>query len=142
MSTSETVDCVLAIDPGTAKCGLAIVRRSSGAGTNILHHSVVSRDQLEPTIRELVSQYSPGVILMGNGTACRECEQTAERLGVGPMTLVDEKFSTLLARKLYFQHNPPRGLRRLIPTSLQTPDRPYDDYVAIILARSFLSTQP
>ena len=52
--------------------------------------------------------------------------------------LVDEKFSSTRARARFFQENPPRGIRRLIPRGLLTPERPYDDYVALILAEDYL----
>ncbi|HKM17981.1 MAG TPA: pre-16S rRNA-processing nuclease YqgF, partial [Limnochordia bacterium] len=34
--------------------------------------------------------------------------------------------------------HPPRGWRRLLPVSLQTPPVPIDDYVAVILAQRYL----
>ena len=134
----EQPDCALAIDPGTTKCGLAVVRRD-GARFEILHRGVVGREEAGDALSALASQYSPGVILVGNGTMCKNYRRLAEKLDVAPVQVVDEKFSTLRARKLYFEHNPPRGIRRLIPVSMQTPDRPYDDYVAVMLAQSFLS---
>jgi RNase H-fold protein (predicted Holliday junction resolvase) len=140
---SETPNCALAIDPGTTKCGLAVVRSVGGAGDEtrfeILHRGVASRTEAQNVMSELASRYSPDVILVGDGTMCKDYRQLAESLGIAPVRVVDEKFSTLRARKLYFEQNPPRGIRRLIPTSLQTPACPYDDYVAVILAQSFLS---
>ncbi len=52
--------------------------------------------------------------------------------------LVDETYSSLEARKLFFEAFPPRGWRRLIPSGMQVPPRDYDDFSAIILARRFL----
>jgi RNase H-fold protein (predicted Holliday junction resolvase) len=139
---SESINCALAMDPGTAKCGLAVVRRIDSEGPTrfeTLHRCVVERQEVGDAVRELASRYSPGVILIGNGTMSKEYRRLVEELGVAPVRIVDEEFSTLRARTLYFKHNPPRGLRRLIPTSMQTPSCPYDDYVAVILAQSFLS---
>ncbi len=68
---------------------------------------------------------------------CKEYFLIASDLGV-PVEVVDEKYSTLRARERYFRENPPRGLRRFIPISLQTPREPYDDCAAVILAEQFL----
>ena len=98
--------------------------------------------QIGPVMADLVARYSPQAIVVGNGTAASQTLDAAKRLGVARVKLVDEKFSSLLARKRYFRENPPRGLRRLIPVSLQTPGRPYDDYVAVILAERYLTPNP
>lgn len=135
----EKPNCVLAIDPGTAKCGMAVVRRDGGE-TTILHRSVLSFAEAQDAMRELARLHCPDLILVGNGTMSREYLQMVERLKMAPARIVDEKSSTLAARKLYFDENPPRGIRRIIPTSMQTPSVPYDDYVAVILARTFLAS--
>ena len=46
------------------------------------------------------------------------------------------------ARELYFREHPPRGWRRLVPTGLQLPPVPVDDYAAILIARRFLARDP
>lgn len=137
---SDNSVCVLAVDPGSAKCGLAVVRRSdANLESEIVHRSVVNREGAGVVLRDLATRYCPTAILVGNGTAYKEYRQIAESLKAAPVHVVDERFTTLQARKRYFQHHPPRGFRRLIPTSMQTPSRPYDDFVAVILAESFLS---
>jgi RNase H-fold protein (predicted Holliday junction resolvase) len=131
--------CVLALDPGAAKCGIAVVRRGK-KGFDTLYHEVAQRDAVKSLLPILFSRHSPEAIVIGNGTTSRDLVRVVERLGLAPIQLVDERFTTLRARKLYFQHNPPRGILRLIPTTMRVPNRPYDDYVAIILAQSYLST--
>ena len=128
------------------KCGVAVVRRVDNAGEQpgfeTVHRAVVIREEAGSAIRELSSLFSPDAIVIGDGTAHQEYVRLAEDVGSAPVYLVDETLSTQQARKLYFQHNPPRGIRRLIPISMQTPDRPYDDFVAVILAERFLSGGP
>lgn len=101
-----------------------------------LHQSVVAVDQMITTLPRLLEEFSPGVAVIGNGTASSETAKIIRGLNI-PIEIVDESYTSELARKLYFVENPPHGLRRLIPTSFQTPPRPYDDYVAIILARRY-----
>lgn len=131
---------VMAIDPGRAKCGVAVVARPAGsAGPQVLHQEVVGAGDIGRVAEELASRFRPDVVLVGGGTASRAVVELAESLRSAPVRVVDERLTTLQARLRYFRHNPPRGLRRLIPLSLQTPERPYDDYVAVILAERYLA---
>lgn len=141
---------VLAIDPGRIKCGVAVVGRAScgeycsKAKRNTfltIHSGVVPTEEIERTITELIERYNPTVIIIGNGTGSSQTIRIAESVASIPVKAVDEQFTTLAARKRFFIDNPPKGLRRLIPTSLQTPSRPYDDYVAVILAESYLLSE-
>lgn len=127
---------VIAIDPGRCKCGIAVVK--GGTEIEVLHRAVVPTEQIPDVLVNLCPKYSPNVILIGNGTAANIVVESAEKLG-SPVELVDEKYTSLEARKRYFLENPPKGLRRLIPTSFQFPDQPFDDYVALILAERYLA---
>jgi hypothetical protein len=55
-----------------------------------------------------------------------------------PVRLVDEYETTRRARELYVAEHPPRGWRRLVPRGLLSPDRPIDDYAAILIGRRCL----
>ena len=134
---TNQIDVVLAIDPGRSKCGVAVLRRGSRGAHEVLHQEVVETKSIAARLTDLAQRHSPEAVLVGDGTASKPIAELVEGLGIAPVRLVDEKFTTLLARKRYFQAHPPRGWRRLIPLSLQTPDRPYDDFVAVILAERF-----
>lgn len=133
--TTEAIT-VLAIDPGTLKCGVAVVK---GAEGHILHRSVVATGELASEVARLSQEHPPSTILVGSGTSSASAIEAVEKLNIAPIKLVDEVMTSIAARKRYFKENPPRGLRRLLPTSLQTPPVPYDDYVAVILAERYLS---
>ncbi len=62
-------------------------------------------------------------------------------LGI-PIELVDERETTLLARKRYFQAHPPRGWRRLVPRGMLLPPRPIDDFAALLIAERLLDREP
>jgi RNase H-fold protein (predicted Holliday junction resolvase) len=126
---------VLAIDPGRSKCGIAVV--TGGTEPEVLHRAVVPTDQITQILTQLSSRHRLDVILIGNGTTASQAAEAAQNVGV-PVELVDERLTSVEARKRYFAENPPRGLRRLIPASLQTPGQPVDDYVAVILAERYL----
>ena len=72
-------------------------------------------------------------VFLGDGTGMNMFK--AHLRGVFPdVTVVDERNSTLEARLTYWELHPPRGWRRLLPMSLQTPPRPVDDLAAYGIA--------
>jgi hypothetical protein len=58
-----------------------------------------------------------------------------------PLDIVDEFQTSMLARARFCIENPARGWRKLLPCGLRTPEQPYDDYVAVILAERWLQSQ-
>ena len=132
---------VLAIDPGSAKCGVALLAGTPGSDeSQTVCRAVVEREALSETISRLTIQHTPDVVVIGNGTRHEDVLEELKLAASAPIRVVDEYATTLAARKLYFEENPPRGWRRLIPRSMQLPPAPYDDYVAILLARRYLKT--
>jgi hypothetical protein len=127
------VSGVLSIDPGRDKCGIAVVTPD---GT--IFKQVVTRGVAAETILRLIAAHSPDAVIMGEGTGSKDLHREIADLSPISIELVAEAFSTQRARVRFFDENPPRGLRRLVPRGLLTPDRPYDDYVAVILAEDFL----
>jgi RNase H-fold protein (predicted Holliday junction resolvase) len=125
---------VVGVDPGRSKAGYAIVEASG----EVLAAGIEPVERLEARLRELMTVYRATAIALGRGTNARPIKSALERLGL-PIHLVDEYETSRAARVLYFAHHPPRGWRRLIPLGLQVPDRPVDDYAAILIARRFLA---
>jgi RNase H-fold protein (predicted Holliday junction resolvase) len=122
---------VLAIDPGREKCGLAIVEKNG----LILDRKIVSTSKLEQEVPHFLLKWKPQTVLLGDGTFSKLVQKiVTPLLGQVPLLLVDEKNSTYLARKLYFKHNPPKGIWRFIPLGLQVPPEPYDDFAAAFMA--------
>jgi RNase H-fold protein (predicted Holliday junction resolvase) len=127
---------VIAIDPGRDKCGLAVVR----ADGRVLQKAVVPARQIGQVVERLLADYPGSVLALGDRTAARDIREIIrERVPISPV-LVDEHRSTEQGRRRYFRENPPRGWRRLLPIGLQTPPRPYDDYVAVVLAERYLDS--
>jgi RNase H-fold protein (predicted Holliday junction resolvase) len=128
---------VLAIDPGREKCGLAVLDTEAG----LLDRRVVSRRELTGIVRDWCEGYQPDLLLLGSGTGSRDLLPLLSALSV-PLRRVPERDTTRRARGRYFADHPPRGWRRLIPRSLQTPSVPIDDYAAWIIAEQFLAGSP
>ncbi|MCE5315589.1 Holliday junction resolvase RuvX [bacterium] len=131
---------ILAVDPGRSKCGVAVVRAAVELprSVDILHKSVIESARLGEIVIDLRRRYDPDVIIIGNGTTSAQAAKAVSEVDSCPVEMVDEKYTSLLARKRFLKDNPPRGLKKLIPISLQTPDRPCDDYVAVILAERYI----
>ncbi len=124
---------ILAVDPGRIKCGLAIISRDE-----VLLREVVAREKICTRIGEVLPNQGP--IVVGDRTGSEdfiiELKEVLPELNQRIIT-VDEHLSSVEAKNLYWRDHPPRGWRRLIPTSLQTPPVAIDDYVAVILAKRY-----
>ncbi len=127
---------LLSIDPGTHKCGLAVV---SGNGA-LLHREVCLTPALMVSVKLLMKKYVPQKIILGDATYSDTIAEMLMEAGFTEIIFFNEWRLTDRARKLYFKENPPRGLRKLIPLTLQTPPVPYDDYAAWLLALDYLKT--
>jgi RNase H-fold protein (predicted Holliday junction resolvase) len=125
---------VLAIDPGRHKCGAALMDGS----LEVITRGVIATSSLVSVARIWARAHRPEVILVGSGTGGKRLAHDLKELGV-PVQLVPECRTSLLARARYFEENPPRGWRRLVPLGLQTPPVPIDDYAAVIIAEQFLA---
>ena len=125
---------VLGLDPGTRKCGYAVV--SSGGAPPLLL-GIVPIDDLEARLREVVAAQPVALAAIGRGTNAAVVTAAVRRMGLR-FELVDERETTLLARARFFRDHPPRGWRRLIPAGMLLPDRPIDDYAALLIAERFL----
>ena len=130
---------VLAIDPGTSKVGMAVVRRDEDDKLSLDWRAICPRDQLGSSIAEALSKFTIDLVIVGNGTKYKEIVAEIRELTPSMGVLVvDEKDTTMQARERYWEHNPRRGWRRLMPATLQVPTAPVDDFVALILAERVL----
>ncbi len=129
---------VLGLDPGTDKCGLALL----AADRTVLYREVISLQALPATIAALLEQFQISRVAIGGGTgsALVQTQLVRARLDL-PVTRIGEEMTSRLARQRYWQDHPPRGLARLIPLGLRVPPRPVDDYAAVIIAERLLEQE-
>ncbi len=131
---------IAAVDPGREKCGVAVVAMDGG----IVKRLVVPTSILQKEIALILEAGEIQVLLCGDGTGSAVqtgmLQEVAEQHKV-KFLIVDEKHTTEEARNLYWQQQPPRGWRRLLPTTMQTPPVPVDDYVAVLLAWKYQRTK-
>lgn len=131
---------VLAIDPGSSKCGMALVRRDNESHLQLIWHDVVPTDAIVPKLHEAYAAEGYHLIIIGGGTHSDQVVSTIREYlpGMG-ILVVDEQNTTLQARERYWEHHPRRGWRRFLPATLQVPPEPVDDFVAFILAERVLT---
>lgn len=127
-------DEILAIDPGREKTGIAILKNS-----DVLEHKIINSEELVQIIKSLLEKYIIKTIVMGNGTSSKKKYDLLKREFIDrDIVLINEYRTTDEARKLYFQENPLKGWKKLIPLGMQVPPVPVDDYAAIVIGRKYL----
>ena len=130
---------VLAIDPGRAKCGVAVVQQDG----QVLHRGIVPLETLADELRALIATYQPQALVCGNGTGSKPVLEIVRAAAQAlPLERVDETRTSELARARFVRENKPPFLQRLLPRSLRTPWLPYDDYAAVILAERYWQSSP
>ena len=127
-------EIIIAIDPGTKKCGYAV----ADSNLSILQREVISTDKIVEIITDSLNIYKIDKIILGNGTNYKNIEESLKNhFSKLKIVLIEEEFSTLEARKKYFEAHPPRGIFKFIPLSLRVPPGHYDDFAAILLAEKY-----
>jgi RNase H-fold protein (predicted Holliday junction resolvase) len=138
-SGSHDPDVVLAVDPGRSKCGLAVVSRD---GT-VVSRLIVPTAEIPTSVVRIAALLKPLAILVGDGTGSKAVRTAlATQNPACPIITVDERHTSERARARYVAEHRARGWRRLLPASLRTPESEYDDYVAILLAERWWTSNP
>ena len=129
---------VVSIDPGASKCGVAVV---AFPPLSVVHRGIVPTDSLVADVgRQLSANPSIATLIIGSGThsrvlssALKDAFPHIEHL------VVDEHSSSRRARARYCIEIPAKGWRKLLPPGMRSPEGPYDDWVAVLLAEDYLA---
>ncbi len=127
---------MLAIDPGSKKCGIAVVNDK----VQVLTKEVIPIERLKETVEALDKEFGVDQIIVGDRTNSRSIQQCLVSFRK-PIITVNEDKSTLEGRYRYLKENT-KGLASIIPIGLRIPKQPFDDYVAVILAERYLENNP
>src|SRR5690606_35242239 len=123
---------ILAIDPGRMKFGYAVLTTGD---RRVLRQGIAEVAALVRVVQDLVDHFQVTTVVIGDRTggpefaATLRAALTTDQL---KLTLVSEDGSSAEGRRRFLQANR-RGWRRWFPLGLQSPWRPYDDYVAVVL---------
>ena len=127
---------VVSLDPGRSKCGLILVDCNR---LSVIEGHVLATEAVPGTLLRWRTVAPIDRLVMGNGTASDSLKrQLPADL---PVKVVDERGSTLRARKRYWQLWPPRGWRRFIPQGLLLPPTELDAVAALVILESELGQQ-
>ena len=136
MSAVANNRSVIAIDPGTHKCGIALLL----ADGSVAWRGIVSREEVLEKVSLLREEHHDAVVVVGASTQGSAIHrQLTEGYGI-PAKMVDETDSTMLARELFWEENRPGCFWGIFPPSNRPLPRPIDDYAAVIIGRRFLET--
>ena len=128
----------LGIDPGRSKTGLALV----DAAGSILALHIANTEHSEVELSAFDGKEQLAGIIMGDGTNSKAIGQAVSKVFAAvPLALVGEAHSTEEARSLYWQVNPPRGWRKLVPLGMLVPSEPLDAYAAVVQLKRWLALQ-
>lgn len=122
----------LGVDPGKDKCGLALL---NDQGT-VFVQKIVPTNCLEKEIEDMTTGKDI-LIILGNGTTSKKYIKILQARDY-KVEVVEESYSTLEARELYFQEKG-YGWQAILPKGLRAPNCPLDDYAARILVTRYLN---
>ena len=127
----------IGLDPGRSKCGLVRSEQTTG---QIEVAAVLPPEECFKQIA--IWRERPGLegVVLGDGTGSKHWQRQLSDLGLA-VQVIPEAGTTLAARARYWQLEPPRGWRRLLPEGLRLPPRDYDDVVAQLLLERHWGTE-
>ena len=138
-------DLVLGLDPGRDKTGFAIVRLNgefiaAGIFPTVERDKFFDFDAENFSFSEWLTEGLSTKVggfrftFIGNGTGSEEFFAYVKNKVKGcKIILVDERNTTLEARRLYWKIHKPGIFTRLLPEGLRVPNRPLDDLAALAL---------
>src|SRR4051812_2404481 len=98
---------VLAVDPGSSKCGMALVQRADNGDLNLLWRKVAPRANFVEQAIEAAQVEPFSLVIVGSGTTSKQIvHELREQLPSMAILVVDERDTTLQARERYWEHHP------------------------------------
>lgn len=126
------------IDPGLIKCGYAVV----SVGGQRLSIEIVPSAHLAIRLAQDVQSGHIRMVCVGNATKSEMVvEMIHERWPQLPLSLVDERNTSLEARLRYYKDHPPKGIWGLVPRGLLVPKEPLDGYAALLIIERYLARE-
>ncbi|HXW51286.1 MAG TPA: hypothetical protein VEJ41_04790 [Candidatus Acidoferrales bacterium] len=124
----------IGIDPGMIKCGYAAVSLTGDR----LALEIVPTERLVSRLAEDVSAGRVRMLCLGDATKSDMIRDLIRsRWPNLPITVVDERNTSLLARQRFYEDHPPKGLWRLVPRGLLVPKEPLDGYAALLIIERY-----
>ena len=124
---------LISIDPGKCKCGLVLVDLQKKKVDQAI---VLNTEFLPNYVKNLNGSENISKVIIGNGTTSR---QNIEKLDFikNDLIIVEEKNTTLRAKKRYFEIFPTRGLKSFLPKEIFVMNKNLDALSALIILEDY-----
>ena len=124
---------LISIDPGKYKCGLVLVDLPKKKVDQAI---VLNTEFLPNYVKNLNGSENISKVIIGNGTTSR---QNIEKLDFiqNNLIIVEEKNTTLRAKKRYFEIFPTRGLKSFLPKEIFIMNKNLDALSALIILEDY-----
>ena len=124
---------LISIDPGKCKCGLVLVDLDQ---KRVDQAVVLNTEFLAEYVKNLNSYENISKVIIGNGTTSRQNIEQLEFIK-NDLIIVEEKNTTLRAKKRYFEIFPNRGLKSFLPKEIFIMNKNLDALSALIILEDF-----
>ena len=124
---------MISIDPGKCKWGLVLVDLPKKKVDQAI---VLNTEFLPNYVKNLNGSENISKVIIGNGTTSR---QNIEKLDFirNDLIIVEEKNTTLRAKKRYFEIFPTRGLKSFLPKEIFIMNKNLDALSALIILEDY-----
>ena len=124
---------LISIDPGKCKCGLVLVDLQKKKVDQAI---VLNTESLPNYVKNLNGSENISKVIIGNGTTSR---QNIENLNFikNDLIIVEEKNTTLRAKKRYFEIFPTKGLKSFLPKEIFIMNKNLDALSALIILEDY-----
>ncbi len=134
---------ILAIDPGSDKSGAAVVE-SQNDEIIVNEKKIIKTNKFDLYLERVYNIYDIDEVVLGNSTTAKDMEKSLikskqEKGFKYSINIIDEKYSTHEAEKLYIKDNYSFFLNILYKIVSWKPKKPVDDYAAVVLAKRYLT---
>ena len=124
---------LISIDPGKYKCGLVLAEISE---RKVYEAIILKSELLESYVRRLNTFENISNVIIGNGTTSRQNIEKLEFLKKD-LIIVEERNTTLRAKKRYFELFPTRGFKTLLPKEIFIMNKNLDALSALIILEDY-----
>ena len=124
---------LISIDPGKCKCGLVLVDLQK----KIVDQAIVlNTELLSNYVKNLNGSENISKVIIGNGTTSRQNKEKLDFIR-NDLIIVEEKNTTLRAKKRYFEIFPTRGLKSFLPKEIFIMNKNLDALSALIILEDY-----
>ena len=124
---------LISIDPGKCKCGLVLVDLQKKKVDQAI---VLNTEFLPNYVKNLNGSENISKVIIGNGTTSRQNILKLDFIR-NDLIIVEEKNTTLRAKKRYFEIFPTKGLKSFLPKEIFIMNKNLDALSALIILEDY-----